>query len=222
MVGLLLLSLITGVVFYTQQRVALALAMAAGRRSGLRAALAVLGGALAGDAVWAAAAVLLFSLAQGIEAVRVIFSIVGSFFLLRLAWGALMDARQGVTPRQDLPDAPRGFRDGAAISFRNPYALGFWLGAAAAIILLMTRTPGPFDALVFLAGSMLGAGGWCLLFGWLAATRPATLSTGFFRAINTLSGLFAAVVGVAVLWATVTQPTMAARAAWRAFHAPLG
>ncbi len=214
----LILAVIVGLIFYSQQSVATANAMSraaraarkpVANRSGFGEALAVFGGALAGDAMWAAAALVIFYLAQQLAPARVILSIVGSFFFLRLAWGALQDARQGIMPRNDLATDKEAFQSGAQISFKNPYALGFWLGASAATLLLLSSAPGPLDFVLFFVGVIAGAALWSLLIAWLAARQPAALSTGFFRTVNVLAGVVAALLGVAVLWATVTQPVVA-------------
>jgi len=212
------LAILVGFIFYSQQSVATANAMSraaraarkpAAGRSGFGEALAVFGGALAGDAMWAAAALVLFFLAQQLAPARIILSIVGSFFFLRLAWGALQDARQGIVPRTDLPADKEAFQTGAQISFKNPYALGFWLGASAATLLLLSSAPSLLDFVLFFVGIVVGAALWSLLIAWLASRQPAALSTGFFRAVNVVAGVVAALLGVAVLWATVTQPVVA-------------
>ena len=214
----LILAILVGFIFYSQQSVATANAMSraaraarkpAAGRSGFGEALAVFGGALAGDAMWAAAALVLFFLAQQLAPARVILSIVGSFFFLRLAWGALQDARQGIVPRTDLPADKEAFQTGAQISFKNPYALGFWLGASAATLLLLSSAPSLLDFVLFFVGIVVGAAVWSLLIAWLAARQPGALSTGFFRTVNVVAGIAAALLGVAVLWATVTQPVVA-------------
>ena len=214
----LILAILVGFIFYSQQSVATANAMSraaraarkpAAGRSGFGEALAVFGGALAGDAMWAAAALVLFFLAQQLAPARVILSIVGSFFFLRLAWGALQDARQGIVPRTDLPADKEAFQTGAQISFKNPYALGFWLGASAATLLLLSSAPSLLDFVLFYVGIVVGAALWSLLIAWLAARQPGSLSTGFFRTVNVVAGIAAALLGVAVLWATVTQPVVA-------------
>ncbi len=214
----LILAILVGFIFYSQQSVATANAMSraaraarkpAAGRSGFGEALAVFGGALAGDAMWAAAALVLFFLAQQLAPARIILSIVGSFFFLRLAWGALQDARQGIVPRTDLPADKEAFQTGAQISFKNPYALGFWLGASAATLLLLSSAPSLLDFVLFFVGIVVGAALWSLLIAWLASRQPAALSTGFFRAVNVVAGVVAALLGVAVLWATVTQPVVA-------------
>ena len=214
----LILAILVGFIFYSQQSVATANAMSraaravskpAAGRSGFGEALAVFGGALAGDAMWAAAALVLFFLAQQLAPARVILSIVGSFFFLRLAWGALQDARQGIVPRTDLPADKEAFQTGAQISFKNPYALGFWLGASAATLLLLSSAPSLLDFVLFFVGIVVGAAVWSLLIAWLAARQPGALSTGFFRTVNVVAGVASALLGVAVLWATVTQPVVA-------------
>ena len=194
-----------GFIFYSQQLVATATAISQGRRRGAGVAFAVMGGALAGDAFWLAAALVIVALSSQIEPLRIIFSIVGSFFFLRLAWGALMDVRQGAVPRQDAPGDELGFQAGARISFRNPYALGFWVGAAMATILLITAQPILPDYVAFFVGVVLGAALWSGLIAWLAAQRPDWLGVGFFRTVNVVCGIAAALFGIAILWATVAR-----------------
>lgn len=194
-----------GFIFYSQQLVATATAISQGRRHGAGVAFAVMGGALAGDAFWLAAALAIVALSSQIEPLRIIFSIVGSFFFLRLAWGALMDARQGAVPRHDAPGEELGFQAGAQISFRNPYALGFWVGAAMATILLITTQPVLSDYVAFFVGVVLGAALWSGLIAWLAAQHPGWLAVGFFRIVNVVGGIAAALFGIAILWATVAR-----------------
>lgn len=202
---LFLAAFLIGFIFYSQQIVANATAISQGRRRGFGAAFAVMSGALAGDALWLAGALSVVALASQIEPLRVIFTIVGSFFFLRLAWSALMDARQGATPRQDLSSGDAGYQAGARISFRNPYALGFWVGVAAATLLSLTTQPLPLEYGLFFFGVFLGAALWSVLIAWLASHRPTNLNATFFRAVNSVGGVLAALFGVAVLWTTVMR-----------------
>lgn len=197
-----LLSFVAGFIFYSQQVVANATALSLGRRRGVGAALAVLAGALAGDALWTAGALMIVALSLQVEPLRVIFGVVGSFFFLRLAWAALLDARQGAMPRNDMSDAQGGWRTGAQITFRNPYALGFWVGVAALICLLTAPQPTPPDFVLLFAGIVIGAGLWSLL---LAQVSQAAPSAAFFRAVNLVGGVIAALIGVYGLWFVVTQ-----------------
>lgn len=197
-----LLALAAGFVFYSQQVVTNATALSRGQRRGIRAALAVLSGALAGDAMWIAGALLVVALSLHVEPLRVIFGIVGSFFFLRLAWAALLDARQGAIPRNDIADAQGGWRTGAQITFRNPYALGFWVGVAALICLLTAPQPALPDFILLFVGTLVGAGLWCILLAQMSTIAP---STGFFRVVNVVGGVLAALIGVYGLWFVVTQ-----------------
>jgi threonine/homoserine/homoserine lactone efflux protein len=199
-----LLALVTGFIFYSQQVVANATALTVGRRLGFGAALAVLGGALAGDALWAAGALVVVALSLQVEPLRIIFGIVGSFFFLRLAWGALLDARQGAMPRSDLSDEPGGWRAGAQITFRNPYALGFWVGVTALICLLTAPQPMGLDYAMLFLGIVIGAGVWCVLLAWIGSTRRTKLPITFFRTVNLLGGVIAVLIGVVGLYAIVT------------------
>jgi threonine/homoserine/homoserine lactone efflux protein len=200
-----LAAILIGFIFYSQQTVATAIAISQGRRRGFGAAFAVMGGALAGDALWLAAALIVVALASQLEPLRVIFSIVGSFFFLRLAWGALTDARQGATPRQDAPGADAGYRAGMQITLRNPYALGFWVGVATATILASTAQPLPLEYSAFFVGVVMGAALWSGLIAWLVSQHPDRLTAGFFRVVNGVGGMLAVLFGIAVLWATVVR-----------------
>lgn len=197
-----LLAFVAGFIFYSQQVVANATALSLGRRRGFGPALAVLAGALAGDALWAAGALVVVALSLQVEPLRVIFGVVGSFFFLRLAWAALLDARQGAMPRSDIIDAQGGLRAGAQITFRNPYALGFWVGVAALICLLTASQPLLFDFVLLFLGIVLGAGLWCALLALRSTSAP---SATFFRMINLIVGIVAALIGVYGLWFVVTQ-----------------
>ncbi|HAJ37822.1 MAG TPA: hypothetical protein DCL15_19305 [Chloroflexi bacterium] len=204
-----LVAILIGFIFYSQQTVATATAISQGRQRGFGAAFAIMSGALTGDALWLAAALGVVALASQIEPLRVIFSIVGSFFFLRLAWGALIDARQGATPRQDASGNLAGYQAGARITLRNPYALGFWVGVATATILSMTAQPLLLEYSAFFVGVVLGATLWSGLIAWLAAQHPDWLTAGFFRAINGAGGVLAALFGIAMLWTIVMQTAAA-------------
>lgn len=197
-----LLAFVAGFIFYSQQVAVNATALSLGRRRGFGSALAVLAGALAGDALWAAGALVVVALSLQVEPLRVIFGVVGSFFFLRLAWAALLDARQGAMLRSDIIDTQDGWRAGAPITFRNPYALGFWVGVAALICLLTASQPLLFDFVLLFLGIVLGAGLWCALLALRSTSAPTAT---FFRMINLIVGMVAALIGVYGLWFVVTQ-----------------
>ncbi|MCS6826202.1 MAG: LysE family translocator [Caldilinea sp.] len=193
-----MLALAAGFLFYSQQLSVAATGLSEGRRGGPGRLLAIFAGAIVGDAPWMAAALLLLYVTAGLTPLRIIFTIVGAFFFLRLAWGALLDARQGAAPRLDLSEAQQGFRSSAKTGFTNPYALGLWVGVAAAALLFVAS---PVDATGYVStfvGLVLGAALWALLMVGLLRLKPPT-TTRAFRAIHLLCGIGAALLGAFVL-----------------------
>ena len=166
--------------------------------------LAVFAGAIAGDALWIAASLLLLYVTAGLAPLRVIFTIVGAFFFLRLAWSALLDARLGVAPRLDLAERQQGFRSSARVSFTNPYALGFWVGVAATALLFATRPMDPLDHALVFVGLVSGAASWALLMIGLLRFEPPVI-TRAFRVIYLLCGVGAALLGAFVLGTALIQ-----------------
>jgi threonine/homoserine/homoserine lactone efflux protein len=200
----LLLALIAGFLFYSQQTTLTATALSQGRRRGRSEMLAVFAGAIAGDALWVAASLLLLYVTAGLAPLRVIFTIVGAFFFLRLAWSALLDARLGVAPRLDLAERQQGFRSSARVSFTNPYALGFWVGVAATALLFATRPVDPLDHVLVFVGLISGAALWALLMVRLLRFEPPVI-TRALRVIYLLCGVGAALLGAFVLGTALIQ-----------------
>lgn len=207
-VSLFLISVLAGFIFYSQQNKMTALALGQARR-GTAAVLAVHFGSLAGEGLWAAVAVAVLAYAAQFETLRTILSIVGSFFFIRLAWSALQDARQGVTPQVTAATGGADFGAGARMSLSNPYALGFWFGVSAAVVFLATPAPGFVDFIAYFAGVVAGAAIWCLLVGYVPARRQDQQATSFFRTVNLFCGVVAALIGIVVLWSAISQPVLA-------------
>jgi len=202
-IGLLLVAGVVGFFWYSLQGQVNAEAVARGQQRGFRAAWLVLFGSLLGDEVWIAAGLAILALAGQIDAVRVVLSVVGSFLMLRFAWSALQDARTGALPVSKLPDRGGDLATGAFVSFRNPYALGLWLGVSAALLYFATPAPGLVAFALCWLGLVGGAYLWALLLAWLAARPGDPPSPAFFRAVNGVAGVALAFAGVAVLWNTL-------------------
>lgn len=200
----LLLALVAGFLFYSQQTTLTATALSHGRRRGRSETLTIFAGAIAGDALWVAASLLLLYMTAGLAPLRVIFAVVGAFFFLRLAWSALLDARLGVAPRLDLTERQQGFRSSARASFMNPYALGLWVGVAATALLFATQPMDLLDHALVFFGLVSGAALWALLMVGLLRFEPPAI-TRAFRAIYLLCGVSAALLGVFVMGTTFIQ-----------------
>lgn len=199
-----LFALAAGFLFYAQQITLAAAALSEGRRRGPGRLLAIFAGAIAGDALWMAAALLLLYATAELTPLRVIFTLVGAFFFLRLALGALLDARQGAAPRLDLSEGRQDFRSGVRTGFTNPYALGFWVGVSAAALLFTAPPVDPSDYTLTFIGLVLGAALWGLLLLGLLRLEPPAI-TRAFRIINLLCGVGAALLGAFALGTALIQ-----------------
>ena len=76
------------------------------------------------------------------------------------------------------------------------------VGVAALICLLTAPQPLLSDFLLLFLGIMLGAGLWC---GLLALRSVSAPSATFFRLVNLIVGVLAALIGVYGLWFVVTH-----------------
>jgi threonine/homoserine/homoserine lactone efflux protein len=115
---------------------------------------------------------------------RLLLGAAGAFFLLRLAWTALRDARTGHVPRAS-PITSRGdFAAGAVVSLTNPNAVAFWLGIGGGIVAAGMSDPGPRDFAVFFIGFMLGATLWCFFISGLIAWGRQWMTASYYRWVN--------------------------------------
>lgn len=168
-----------------------------GLQGGFRPALMVQLGSLIGDAFWAILAFSGLALLVGAAPVRLVLGLVGTAFLLHLAWSALHAALvSGAAPavaggKGVLDDALKGaFVRGATFSLTNPFALAFWLGAGGGIAALAPDGAGHgVMLLIAFAGFMSGAVVWCIGLAALLAWGRGLVGPTLFRWIDGLCGL---------------------------------
>ena len=178
-------------------------ALRRGLARGFRAALLLELGSLIGDATWAAIALIGAAVLVQHTAVRVMLGALGAFFLLRLAWSALRDARAGAMPKAGASTDHGDFTTGAVVSLTNPFAVAFWLGVGGAMAAVGVADPRPAHFAVFFAGFMLGAVAWCFFISALIGWGRRLLSASFFRWVNLLAGLALGYFGLRLLVSTV-------------------
>lgn len=168
-----------------------------------RATLLVETGSLIGDSLWAVLALTgVTFLAQHLT-FRVLLGIVGGFFLLRLAWGALHEAlfRQKQTVAA-TPSARGHFATGVVFGLANPVGLAFWSGLGGSVA--SAGATGVVFALFF-AGFFAGATLWCFAIAALIQWGKRWVRPTIFRWINLLCGLALGYFGLRVLWATIQE-----------------
>ncbi len=208
MVSLFVSAFGVGLAFCAPPGAVTAEALRRGLSRGFWSALLLELGSLLGDAAWAAFALAGAALLVEQVAVRVLLSLVGVGFLLRLAWAALRAARSGGAPQASDRLLVGDFASGALLSLANPLAVAFWLGVGGTMVTFGVAEPGRTHFAVFFAGFMLAATLWCFAVAAVIAWGRRWLTPRLFRAINLLCALALGSFGMRLLCAFV-QPLLA-------------
>jgi chemosensory pili system protein ChpE len=203
MVTLVLSSVVLAIAFCAPPGVVTAEAIRRGVARGYWPALRVELGSLIGDATWAIIALAGAAFVVQNTVARLFLGLVGTLFLLYLAWHALRDARQGGTPQFEHTTARGDFAAGAFLSLGNPFAIAFWLGVSGSVITASVPSPQAIHFVVFFLSFMLGGLSWCFALAGLIAWSRRLINADFFRGINLLCGLSLGYFGLRLLGNTV-------------------
>lgn len=201
--GLFVSAFALGIAFCAPPGAVTTEALRRGMARGFRPALLLELGSLIGDATWAAIALAGASVLVESGPVRVLLGATGSFFLLRLAWGALREARAGHTPQTKRLSGRGDFAAGAMVSLANPFAIAFWLSVGGAIAATGVDDPQAAHFAVFFMGFMSAAVMWCFFISGLIGWGRRMLSAGFFRWVNVVCGAALGYFGLRLLVATL-------------------
>ena len=147
-------------------------------------------GSLIGDTTWALIALtgLAFLIQNNIA--RTILSLIGISLMIKLAWDALKDARNGKDLDESASNSNRGdFASGAFLSLGNPMNIVFWTGLGTTVFASITGGPEPIHFAVFFAGFLSGAILWCFVMAGLVAWGRQWMTKSFFRFVNAACGL---------------------------------
>jgi chemosensory pili system protein ChpE len=164
MIALFLSSFALGIAFCAPPGEITAEALRRGLARGFRPALLIELGSLIGDATWALIALVGAAFLVQNRLARLLLGMMGTLFLLRLAWHALRDAKQGAIPAPKPPTAYGDFTTGAVLSLGNPFAIAFWLGVGSSAIAAIVPNPQVVHFITFFAAFMLGL--CCGVFSW--------------------------------------------------------
>jgi chemosensory pili system protein ChpE len=175
-----------------------------GLARGFWPALLVQLGSLIGDTLWAGVALTGLTLVGRHIIVQLALGIMGTGFLLRLAWQVWWHSAVG-TPDGTVSAARGDFVTGVFFSLANPFALTFWLGVGGGFTLISTGDAGSPSVrfALFLAGFVLGALVWCLGAASAILYGRRRITPAILRWINRFCGLTLGGFGVRLGWRTL-------------------
>ena len=188
--SLFLSSFILAIAFCAPPGVITAETVRRGAARGFIPALFVQLGSLVGDTTWAIIALtgLAFLVQNNLS--KAILSLVGILLMLKLAWDAIQDARQGKNLAAMASSSHRSdFTNGAFLSLGNPMNIVFWTGLGTTVFASISGRPQPADFAIFFAGFLAGAVLWCFVMASLVAWGRKFVTPTFFRWVNFACGI---------------------------------
>ena len=161
-----------------------------GAARGFIPALFVQLGSLVGDTTWAIIALTGLAFLVQNNLAKVLLSLTGMLLMLKLAWGAIQDAREMKELTTNPSHSHSGdFTNGAFLSLGNPMNIVFWTGLGTTVFASIAGKPQPADFAVFFAGFLSGAVLWCFVMAALVAWGRKFVTPTFFRWVNLACGI---------------------------------
>jgi chemosensory pili system protein ChpE len=188
MTTLFLSSFILGIAFCAPPGIITAETMRRGLLRGFRPALSVQLGSLVGDTTWATIALTGLAFVIQNETTRSILSFIGIILLLRLAWGAIQEARTGTELVQAPPSNRGDFASGVLLSLSNPFNIAFWVGISTTAFAGVPGGPQAIHFVVFFTAFLGSAVLWCFFMAGLVAWGKQWMTQNFFRWVNLTCG----------------------------------
>jgi chemosensory pili system protein ChpE len=183
-------SFILAIAFCAPPGVVTAETVRRGAARGFIPALFVQFGSLVGDTTWAIIALTGLSFLIQNNIAKIILSLIGIALMLKLAWDALKDARDGKELDTSTSNSTRGdFSTGAFLSLGNPMNIVFWTGLGTTVFASLSGKPAPIHFAIFFAGFLSGAVLCCFVLASLVAWGRKFVTTNFFRWVNLACGL---------------------------------
>jgi chemosensory pili system protein ChpE len=188
--SLFISSFILAIAFCAPPGVITAETVRRGAARGFFPALFVQFGSLVGDTTWAIIALTGLAFIVQNNFAKIVLSLVGILLMLKLAWSAIQDARQGKELDTTSLESNRGdFTNGAFLSLGNPMNIVFWTGLGTTVFASISGKPQPADFAVFFAGFLGGAILWCFIMAGLVAWGRKLVTPAFFRWVNLGCGI---------------------------------
>jgi len=187
---LFITSFILAIAFCAPPGVITAETVRRGAARGFIPALFVQLGSLVGDTTWAIIALTGLAFLVQNNVAKVVLSLIGILLMLKLAWGAIQDARDGKEFDASITPSHRGdFANGAFLSLGNPMNIVFWTGLGTTVFASISGRPQPFHFAIFFVGFLGGAILWCFVMAGLVAWGRKFVTPTFFRWVNFTCGI---------------------------------
>lgn len=188
--SLFISSFILAIAFCAPPGVITAETVRRGAARGFVPALFVQLGSLVGDTTWAIVALTGLAFLVQNQVAKFSLSLIGILLMLKLAWDAIRDARQGKELEASESGSQRSdFTNGAFLSLGNPMNIVFWTGLGTTVFASISGTPQPADFAIFFAGFLGGAVLWCFVMAGLVAWGRQFVTPTFFRWVNFACGI---------------------------------
>ena len=188
--SLFITSFILAIAFCAPPGVITAETVRRGAARGFIPALFVELGSLVGDTTWAIIALTGLAFVVQNSVAKIILSLIGILLMLKLAWGAIQDARAAKEFETNPSPSHRGdFTNGAFLSLGNPMNIVFWTGLGTTVFSSVSGRPQPTDFAVFFGGFLSGAILWCFVMAALVAWGRKFVTPIFFRLVNFACGI---------------------------------
>ena len=187
---LFLSSFVLAIAFCAPPGVITAETVRRGAARGFIPALFVQLGSLIGDTTWAIIALTGLAFIVQNNVAKIILSLIGILLMLRLAWGAIQDARVAKEFETNPSHSHRGdFTNGAFLSLGNPMNIVFWTGLGTTVFSSISGRPQLTDFAIFFGGFLSGAMLWCFIMAALVAWGRKFVTPTFFRLVNFACGI---------------------------------
>jgi chemosensory pili system protein ChpE len=187
--ALLISSFVLAISFCAPPGIITAETLRRGSARGFVPALYVQFGSLVGDTTWAVIALTGLAFLIQNNVAKTILSLIGIILMLKLAWDAFKDARNGRGVDSSESVSVHGdFASGAFLSLGNPLNIVFWTGLGTTVFASIAGGPQPIHFAIFFAGFLAGAILWCFFMAGLVAWGKQWMTQNFFRWVNLACG----------------------------------
>lgn len=202
MYRLFLAALVLSLIFCATPGAVNTQALRVGVTGGFKRALGVEMGSIVGDMSWAVMALAGLAVVWDNTLARTVLAIVGTAFLLYLAYQGFMDARRKEIAEVDAPKGHTDFVTGVIMSFANPFQIPFWIGIGSSSIAVIMSDPGTMDFIIFYFGYLMGAIVWGTSYSALIGYGKRYITTRLFRALSLICAVVLLYFALSLLWST--------------------